>query len=526
MALRTGIRRLLPLACSLAAAANASDVLQFGYDSGHSGNNTAESLLGPANVAGLQQVYVTAFSGTDGPPVFLGGVATGAGTKDLLFATTVYGVAALDAASGVPVWIQSPTSFEYSLGTSPAIDPNRQFVYGPGSDGRLHKLAVGDGAEVVDANWPVVSSRKPAIEKANSPLSIGGANGAYFLYSVTSSFNDADDYQGHLTAVDLATGQSQVFNAVCSDLHVHFIAHGTPGVDDCAQRLAGIWNRAGVTFDAATKRIFFTTGNGVFDGNTGGHDWGDSVIALKPDGGDAGNGRPLDSFTPHEYPDLEIFDRDLGATSPVVLPPVPGSAIAHLGVQLGKDAVVRLLDLGNLSRSGGAGFVGGELQSLALAPGSPGEFGTAQPAAWTDVHGDGAVWVFASARGALAGLRVMVSNGQPFLEQQWLRAAMSTTSPPTVANGVVYAATQGSNGAAIAALEPSTGTPLWTSPPIERCCHAQGPIVVDGRLYLASGAVVTMFALPDAQAPPSPGHASMAAAKPALRPATALRPIP
>ncbi|HET7093287.1 MAG TPA: PQQ-binding-like beta-propeller repeat protein, partial [Thermomicrobiales bacterium] len=334
MAPRTRSRCTLTIACCAAAAANAGDVLQFGYDSSHSGNNATESLLGSGNVAGLRQVYAVAFSGTDGPPVFLSGVETASGTKDLLFATTVYGVAALDAASGKPVWVQSPTSFEYSLGASPAIDPNRRFVYGPGSDGRVHKLAVADGAEIFDESWPLASSRKPAIEKSASPLAIGGGNGRYFLYSVTSSFNDADDYQGHLTAIDLATGQSRVFNAVCSDLHVHFVANGTAGVDDCAARHAGVWGRAGVTFDPQTDRQYFTTGNGAFDGGSGGHNWGDSVIALHADGTDAGAGRPLDSFTPDDYADLEIFDRDLGATSPVVLPPAANSAIAHLGLQL------------------------------------------------------------------------------------------------------------------------------------------------------------------------------------------------
>jgi hypothetical protein len=475
--------------------AHADDVLQFGYDQNHSGNNPNETLLGASNVASLQAVYSVAFSGADAPPVFLQHAATMSGIKDVLFVTTVNGVAAIDAASGAPIWVQSTSQFEYSIGASPVIDPGRQFVYGPGSDGRIHKLAVTDGSEVIDANWPIRSSAKPAIEKASSPLAIGTTpDGAHFLYSVTSSFNDNDDYQGHLTAIDLATGHAEIFNAACSDLHIHFVAHGTPGVDDCGTTLNGIWGRAGVTYNPYTNRIYMTTGNGLFDANTGGHNWGDTVLALRPDGTGGNNGLPLDSYTPAEYEDFRLFDEDLGSGSPAVLPPASGSAIAHLGVQIGKDGAVRLLDMDNLAGHGGPGFVGGELQKVALIPGGFGDDATPQPAIWTDVHGDGSTWVFASAQGVMSGLQLTVVNHQPLLEQRWSRGSLSVTSSPIIANDVLYTVTAGSNNATIVALDPASGNLLWTSPAIDRCCHAQNPVVVNGRLYLASGSHVTMFA--------------------------------
>lgn len=475
--------------------AHAADMLQFGFDQNHSGNNAAESQLGASNVATLKLIYSQAFAGTDGQPVFLQQVSTAAGVKDLLFATTVNGVVAIDASTGTPVWTQSASQFEYSTGASPAIDPGRQFIYGPGSDGRIHKLDVRDGSEVVDAVWPVRSSAKPAIEKASSPLAIGTSpDGAHFLYSVTSSFNDNDDYQGHLTAIDLASGSAQVFNAVCSDLHIHFVANGTAGVDDCATRLGGIWGRGGVTYSPYTNRIYLTTGNGLFDANSGGHNWGDSVLALRPDGTGGSKGLPLDSYTPTEHEDLRLFDEDLGSGSPAVLPPVAGSAILHLGVQIGKDGAVRLLDMDNLSGQGGPGHVGGELQKVALIPGGFGNDATPQPLIWTDARGDGSVWVIASAQGVMSGLKLTIANDRPALEQRWSRGSLSVTSSPIMANDVLYTSTAGSNGATIVALDPTTGTVLWTSPALDRCCHAQSPVVVNGRLYLASGSQVTMFA--------------------------------
>lgn len=493
---------LLALAPLALGNAGAIDVLQTRYDQSHSGNNPAEWILGAANVGTLQLVYSVAYSGTDGPPVYLQQVATPIGVRDVLFVTTVKGIAAIDAASGTPIWIQSMSPFEYSEGASPAIDPNRRFVYGPGSDGRVHKLAVGDGSEVLDANWPIQSSVKTGIEKASSPLAIATTpTGAHYLYSVTSSYNDNDDYQGHLTAIDLASGRSEIFNTMCSDMHIHFVAHGTPGVDDCAERGGGIWGRAGVTYDPATNRIYLTAGNGEFDADRGGHNWGDSVLALDPDGTGLDNDRPIDSYTPVEHAELALYDRDLGTTSPAVLPAAKGSVLPRLGVQLGKDGAVRLLDLSNLSGRGGPGYTGGELQKIALVPGGLGKSGRPQPAVWTDVHGDGSVWVFASAEGTLSGLQLVVANGQPWLESRWMRTGLTTTSSPIIANDVLYTTTPGPYNASIVALDPHSGDLLWTSPPIDRCCHSQGPLVVDGKLYLASGSTVVMFAAPAAATP-------------------------
>src|SRR4051812_31731339 len=75
------------------------DVLQFGYDPSHTGNNPAESIIGAGNVAGLQLMYSVAFPGTDGPPVFLQQATTALGVKDVLFVTTHTGIEAIDAAT-------------------------------------------------------------------------------------------------------------------------------------------------------------------------------------------------------------------------------------------------------------------------------------------------------------------------------------------------------------------------------------------------------------------------------------------
>src|ERR1043166_6943134 len=147
-------------ALSLATGSvRAYDWLQFGGDPQHSGNNSAETALTPANVGALVQKYqVTLLATADGTPVFLEGATTPSGVKDLLFVTTRDGrIVALDAQNGAQLW-----SRQYGPGTcqinrtggacyttsSPAIDPSGDYVYSYGLDGNVHKYQVGDGAEI------------------------------------------------------------------------------------------------------------------------------------------------------------------------------------------------------------------------------------------------------------------------------------------------------------------------------------------------------------------------------------------
>jgi hypothetical protein len=126
---------------------------------------------------------------------------------------------------------------------------------------------------------------------------------------------DQGDYQGHITAINLADGSQSVFNTDCSNRAVHFVI--TPGIPGCSAVQSAIWARAGVVYDSDTDKIYMATGNGNFD--PANHDWGDTVFALNPDGTGA-NGDPLDSYTPSNYQQLQNTDTDLGSTAPAILP--------------------------------------------------------------------------------------------------------------------------------------------------------------------------------------------------------------
>ena len=476
------------------------DWLQFNGDARHGGSNTLEKTISPANVSQLQMLFQSTLPAVvDGAPAYLTNVATATGIRNLIFVTTRVGdVAALDASSGATVWAQpnqapsclinnNVTRNEACYTTSsPAIDPDRQYVYSYGLDGYVHKYAVGTGTEVVTGGWPELTSLKVYDEKGSSALTIATDKaGQSYLYVANGGYpGDAGNYQGHLTAVNLSTGAQKVFNSLCSDQTVHFVdARITTGPDCYPTVQSAIWARAGVVYDSDNDRLYLGTGNGDF--TPGQFHWGDSIFALHPDGSGAGNGNPLDSYTPTNFQILDNTDRDLGSTAPALLPVASGN-YPHLAVQGGKDAVLRLLDLDNLSGQNQVGLTGGEVFSMNVPMG--GEILT-QPAVWVN-PADNHTWVFVSDGNGMAGLELVVDGmGNPSLVSRW--TAGSGTSP-LVANGVLYLARSG----VISALSPTTGTLLWSSSLIGGI-HWQSPIVANGVLYIADqNGKLTAFSLP------------------------------
>lgn len=473
-----------------ATTVRATDWPQFGFDARHSGNNTAEHAIDRAHVPflyGQYRVPVVAPLTTDAAPVYASAIETASGTKDLLFINASDGGAdfgsttgfliAIDAADGSIVWVQTTSGSSAHASSSPAIDPGREYVYAYGLDGCVHRYRIGDGVETLTpgpVGWPALVTLKPDVEKVAGGLTIVERGGNAYVVAVTDGYNgDGGDYQGHVTTIDLATGVQHVFNAMCSDVTTH-LARGA-----CADARSGIWGRGGATFDATTDRMYVATGNGRFDANAGGYDWGDSVFALVPDGSSAG-GMPIDSYTPANYEDLDVSDQDLGLTSLAILPTPEGSNVAHLGFQIGKEGIGYLIDLDNMSGTSQPAGVGGELQELFLGAGDT----MSQPAVWTDPD-DGSTWMFTS---GTAWQLVLDGSGTPSLEIRW--GPGPAGGIPIIADDVLY----WSNG--LIAVDPRTGDPLWFSGG-GGSSHWQSPIIVDGSVYFAdSDGYLSKWTLP------------------------------
>src|SRR5665213_3450003 len=342
------------------APARAYDWLQFNGDPGHAGNNVLEHQLGPANVATLTLKFKTSLPATAaGAPVALRGVALSTGPVDMLFVTTQGGgIVALNAATGAQIWSQAhgPGSCRINntggpcyTTSSPALDPDRNYVYSYGLDGYVHKHAVVNGAEVTTGGWPELTTLKGYDEKGSSALAFAPWGSKYALYAVHGGYpGDHGDYQGHVTAIDLTTGSQKVFNTMCSDTVAHFgpvptQGGPTPPNPYCTTARSAIWSRPGVIYDSALQRIFVVTGNGQYTGSAEGHNWSESLLALNTDATGSG-GKPLDAYTPSNFQDLDNADADVGSTAVAILPAPLGSAITNIGAQGGKDAMLRLVD--------------------------------------------------------------------------------------------------------------------------------------------------------------------------------------
>ncbi len=205
----------------------------------------------------------------DGAPVYLQNVKTSKSAKDLLFMTSKKGdLFAVAAKTGAFVWIQHhnapncfvdkgdpqliPEKLPCWTTSMPAIDPGHAYVYSYGLDGFVHKHHVEDGTEVITDGWPEMVTRKPWVDKVSPALTFATAkNGTTYLYVTTSGYpmpepGDWGDYQGHVVAINLSTGSTNVFNAVCSNSTGLFVEK--PNSPSCPEVKAGIWARGGVAY--------------------------------------------------------------------------------------------------------------------------------------------------------------------------------------------------------------------------------------------------------------------------------------
>jgi len=156
----------------------------------------------------------------------------------------------------------------------------------------------------------------------------------------------------------------------------------------------GIWASGnGLAADAAGN-IYTSVGDAIFDANTGGPDYGDSVLKLDS------NLAVVDYFTPRDQNCRELHNLDLGAGGPML---VPGSPATLLVAGKGGSPcdsnpsgspiyVISQTDLGEYNSSQDS-----DLQTIS---GSPGGFWTS-PAYWQGPNG---AYVYTSGVTAIAGI--------------------------------------------------------------------------------------------------------------------------
>jgi hypothetical protein len=351
---------------TLAVSARAQRVVTSQYDNARTGANLNETRLIPANV-NVRQFGKLFTLHVDGDvyaqPLFLRDVAIpGHGRHDVLFIVTEHdSVYAFDAyGDGTPLWHVSflkdgvttvPArdaecpfiAPEIGITSTPVIDPETGTLYvlarSKDHSGfldyryvqRLHALAVTTGVEKFGGPVEIKASvsgtgRGSSFGKLEFNPLRDNPRAALLLdhgtvYMTWASACDVGPYHGWAMAYDAETlKQKAVFNA-------------SPDGDD-----SGFW--AGDTGPAADKsgNVFLASGNGKFDAQKGGRDYGDTLLKLE-----AGNLKLRDYFAPYDVDELDASDQDLGSGGPMLLPDQPG-AHPHLAVVEGKSGVLYLVD--------------------------------------------------------------------------------------------------------------------------------------------------------------------------------------
>ena len=172
----------------------------------------------------------------------------------------------------------------------------------------------------------------------------------------------------------------------------------------------GVWQSGGGLAADALGSIFFMSGNGTFDANTGGSDYGMSYLRLIPKNGLS----VADYFTPYNEARLSGSDTDLGSGGALLLPYQSGAAHPYLAIGAGKNGVIYLVDrtnMGHFNSSGNSQIV----QSIVNAFDGRGLYAT--PVYWQDqlyFWADGDVLRIFAMSGGLLGTRPIATSTVTF----------------------------------------------------------------------------------------------------------------
>ncbi len=503
--------------------ANNAGVFTHHNDNARTGQNLTEAILTPANVNSNTFGKLATFS-TDGiahaSPLYVANVnVPGVGIRNVVYVSTehdsVYAFDADAAAGAAPLWHVSfinPSAGittvpntdtgeccdiapEIGITGTPVIDASSKTLYvvaktKEGSSTyvqRLHALDIATGAEkfggpvVIRASLPgsgvgSVSgtlSFDPLHENQRTALLLN--NG--IVYFGFGSHGDNEPYHGWLLGYNATTLQQVLAYS------------STPNGEG-----GGIWQSGGGLVMDAAGNFFFATGDGTFDANASGTDYGDSFVRLST------SGTVLDYFTPHDESTLDLNNLDLDAGGMILLPDQPG-AHPHLLVSAGKNGSVYLVDRDNMTH-----FHSTDQNPQTLVNVFP--FGTPLPGNYSSpVYFNGTVY-FAPVADVLQAFKL--TNGL-------LSTTPTSTSPQAFAypggalsisangtgNAILWAVQK--NGTAAGTLRAYDATNIsrelynsdqaGTRDTLDVAAKFSIPLVVNGKVFVASTSKLTVFGL-------------------------------
>ena len=383
-------------------------VTTYHNDNYRSGSNPKETILTPSNVNEVQfgkrlTLPVTGY--VYAQPLYVPGVNINGNAHNVVVVVTEHDqVYAFDANSGQKLWqksfigtignrlIQPVTSGDVNCGdlipeigitSTPVIDLASNEIYlvaktketvGQSTTfyQRMHVLDLSTGLESFKDGYfgaPIYAKTPgtgtgnqngylifdPRIQHQRSALAL--SNGSVIVS--WASHCDLGTYHGYVMAFDK------------NSLRPTGVYVTTPNAYE-----GGLWaSGAGPAVDS-NNNVYVATGNGYFDVNVGGIDYGDSILRLTLA---AGNPGVADYFTPWDQAMLDSNDKDVASGGVMLLPDQPGAKYPHLLVQVGKEGTIDLVNRDNMGHFN----PGGDTQIVQTLPSAIGGVWGA-PAMWND----------------------------------------------------------------------------------------------------------------------------------------------
>ncbi len=380
---RVGLRRLCAVLAlsAIASCAGAQDVTTWHYNNGRTGVQSNETTLMPSNVSSSSfgKVFSLPVIGDIyAQPLYLGQYMMKDGSLHnvLIVATAQDYVYAFDADGKNPsqgylwrdflvdsgeTWLtykdeggDFDTYPNIGIISTPTIDRTGGTIYvvsrSKTTSGttkffqRLHALNITDGTEKLNGPTTIQASvkglgdggttitfnsqlhnQRAALLLAPTP-SAGSGNAIFIAWA---SHGDNGVYHGWVMAYDAANIATQL----------------GAWVDTPNGEKGGIWMSGGGPSSDGQGNIFIAGGNGTFDANTGGSDYGDSAFRLT-----LGSSLALeDYFTPGDQSSLNSQDQDMG-TGAVMLLPTQSGSIPHLAMTTDKAGSIYLINRDNMGR--------------------------------------------------------------------------------------------------------------------------------------------------------------------------------
>jgi hypothetical protein len=249
---------------------------------------------------------------------------------------------------------------EVGVTGTPVIDPSSNTIYvvSKSVNGslqffqRLHAIDLTTGNEriiprSIDSSLSVAGNGAGSVagqvtfDPRNENQRPGLVLSAGVVYVAWASHEDHDPYHGWVIG----------FNASTLVPTPNALFNSTPNqVGTLSYSRGGIWMGGGAPAVDSSGNLYFITGNGTFDANTGGSNYGDSVVKLSTTNGLS----VADYFTPLDQASLDANDTDFGSGAATILIDQPAGPVTHLVIGGGKQGNLFLLNRDNLGKFSGS----------------------------------------------------------------------------------------------------------------------------------------------------------------------------